>query len=129
METEKTPFLCDQYNKGGFFFRYPVITSVAFWLHDKTCPDLKEARALEIFEETSDPLAPEMTGAEFAEYLDQADHPEYREYLMYTRGIEKGRIDLANQLLQIVEDNDHPLWESNLQEELIQTIRKLGHVR
>lgn len=120
--------MCDQYNKGGWLFRYPVITSIAFSIHNRTCPDIKQAEKIEVFEE-SEPITPEMTGAEFADYIEQADYPEYREYLMYSKGIEKGRVDLANQLLQIVEDNDNPLWESNLQEELIHTIRKLGHVR
>lgn len=128
MQTEnKPPYLCDQYNKGGWLFRYPVITSIAFWIHDKTCPDLKEARSIE-YTENSEPITPEMTGAEFKDYTEEIDgESEYAKFLHYQRGIEKGRIDLANQLLEIIENNDHPIWENeNTQQDLIAEIRKLA---
>ena len=128
MTTEdKAPFLCDQYNKGGILFRYPVITDITYWIHDKTCPDLKEARNIQ-YTENSEPITPEMTGAEFKDYVEQIDgEGEYAKFLYYQRGINKGRIDLATQLLEVIEDNDHPIWENeNLQQDLIAEIRKLA---
>lgn len=122
-----TPYLCDQYNKGGWLFRYPVLTSVAFWIHDKTCPDLKEARSIE-YTENSEPITPEMTGAEFKDYTEEIDgESEYAKFLYYQRGITKGRTDIANQLLQIVEDDDHPIWSNEtLQQDLTNIIRELA---
>jgi hypothetical protein len=39
--TVHTPWLCEQYNTSGWAFRYPVLTPLFFWLHDKRCPDMK----------------------------------------------------------------------------------------
>lgn len=41
-EEPKTPYLCKQYNKGGWAFRYPILTPIFFRIHEKTCPDMKE---------------------------------------------------------------------------------------
>lgn len=39
--TKKNLWLCDQYNGAGWAFRYPVITPLFFWIHEKTCKDAK----------------------------------------------------------------------------------------
>lgn len=125
MKTEdKTPYLCNQYNMGGWLFRYPVLTSIAFWLHEKTCPDLVYME--DISPEEFEPLTPDMTGAEFQDYVNAVEgESEYEKYLYLQRGIEKGKIDLANQLLLILEDDDNDIWHNGmLQRDLINLIKE-----
>lgn len=125
MKTEnKPPYLCDQYNKGGWLFRYSVLTSIAFWLHEKTCPDLVYME--DISPEEFEPMTPEMTGAEFKEYVEAVDgESEYAKFLYFQRGINKGKIDLANQLLLVIEDDDNDLWHNGMtQRDLVNLIKE-----
>lgn len=120
----KTPYLCNQYNTEGWLFRYPVLTSIAFWLHEKTCPDFVYME--DISPEEFEPLTPEMTGAEFKEYVEAVDgESEYAKFLYFQRGINKGKTDLANQLLLVIEDDDNDLWHNGMtQRDLINLIKE-----
>lgn len=37
--SNKTPWLCRQYNEEGWAFRFPVLTSIFFHIHERTCAD------------------------------------------------------------------------------------------
>lgn len=36
-------WLCNQFNNGGWAFRYRITTPFFWWLHNKTCDDIKNS--------------------------------------------------------------------------------------